>query len=112
MTLLRLHVRRLMKCHMQLPEEIPKEEVELAPGQAVQPRQHRDKYPQIKTHFIPRHVRGPLEKATRYWSRWPLSLPSHRSGINACGCGKTVGLKWTKVAPIATTAYAEVTINI
>ena len=98
-------VRGVIQLHLELAEQVPEEEIQLAPGQAVSasevsPASSQDRE---NTYLIPRHVRGPFENAAMYWSR--CSSPSQRSGKNSRGCGKMVGLRCTNVAPMETTAY-------
>lgn len=49
------------------------------------------------TYFIPRHIRAPLPKETRYWSRPLESSPVQRSGTNSSTLGpQTLGLLCTE----------------
>jgi hypothetical protein len=82
-------------------EDMAEAEAQLRPSQAAK-SYHISFGSHLKlprsTYLIPRHIRGPREKATSHLSK-SADSSSQRSGTNSSGFGKISALKWTNVLP-------------
>ena|ERR1700722_11575921 len=91
-------LHRFRELHIKFTDDVCKGETQLCPGET---RWTLERYSiitlQREAHLMPKHILGPLEKATSQFSS-PGSF-SQRSGCHSYGSEKISGLKCTKVLP-------------
>lgn len=93
-------LRRIVGSQVQLTENGANDKIQFAPGEAEDVKSVKiDAVERRLTNLIPKQLRGPFEKETRYLSRsWEPSC-NHLSGSKTVGSGNISGLRCTIVAP-------------